>query len=82
MIIEAVRNIFQLLLIVNGTAGTGKSYTICGISTGLGREDVILGSFLATASILIRGSTLHSLFSVPVEAESRALLDLKKESLK
>ena len=69
-------------LIINGTAGTGKSHTICGISTALGREDVIRGSVMAKASFLIRGFTLHSLFSIPVEAGSRSFVELKGDSLK
>ena len=63
---------------MNGTAGTGKSHTICAIS----RVNVMRGSFTAKASFLIRGSTLHSLFSIPVEAGSRSFVELKGEALK
>ena len=49
MVIEAVRNENQLFFIVNETAGTGKSPTICGISTALDRDDVIRGSLTAKA---------------------------------
>ena len=49
MVIEAVRNENQLLIIVDGTAGTGKSHTVCEISTAPGREDFIRGSFTAKA---------------------------------
>ena len=62
MVIEAARNENQLLLISNGTAGTGKSHTICGNFTALGREDVIRGSFTAKASFLICGFILNSFF--------------------
>ena len=82
MVIEAARNENQLLLISNGTAGTDKSHTICGIFTALGREDVICGSFTVKASFLICGFTLHSLFSTPGEAGSRSFVELKGESLK
>ena len=51
-------------------------------STALGREDVIRGSFAANAFFLIRGFTLHSLFSIPVEAGSRYFVELRGDSLK
>ena len=51
-------------------------------STALGREDVVRGSFAANASFLIRGFTLHSLLSIPVEAGSRYFVELKGDSLK
>ena len=38
------------LVFINGTAGTSKFYIICGISTALGPEDVIRGSFTANVS--------------------------------
>ncbi|RMZ95107.1 ATP-dependent DNA helicase PIF1, partial [Brachionus plicatilis] len=62
----------QLLMILNGTAGTGKSFTIFAIST-------LLDSYLkrcaptAKAAFKIKGETIHSLFNISVENEQREM---------
>ncbi|CAF1021169.1 unnamed protein product [Brachionus calyciflorus] len=53
----------QLLLIVNGTTGTGKSFTINAISKLLKLKLKRLAQ-TAKAAFLIKGLTLHSLFEI------------------
>ncbi|CAF1097582.1 unnamed protein product [Brachionus calyciflorus] len=53
----------QLLLIVNGTAGTGKSFTINAISKLL-KFKLKRCALTAKAAFLIKGLTLHSLFEI------------------
>lgn len=57
----------QLLLIVLGVAGTGKSHTISAISHALPPNTVIRCAFTAKAAFNIRGGTLHSIFKLQVE---------------
>ena len=55
----------QSLMILMGTAGTGKSFTIYAISTYL-QNRVKRGAPTAKAALLIKGDTLHALFNLPV----------------
>jgi len=71
MVMDSISNKSQLLLIVNGTAGTGKSTVISSISHALPAQQVVRAAFTASAAFLIRGSTLHSFFSLPVSASSK-----------
>ena len=81
MVRKSVNNDSQLLLIVNGTAGTGKSYAISAISHALSASFVVRCAFTAKAAYLIRGSTLHSQFQLPVEQGSRSFCPLQGKSL-
>src|ERR1035438_4036067 len=67
---DSLVNNSQLLLIVIGTAGTGKSYTISAISNAMNANELVHGAFTAKAAFLIKGSTLHHLFSIPVDKSS------------
>ena len=67
MVLQALQSHTQLLLIVNGTAGTGKKFTIAAISRNLPKEYLVRLAFTAKAAYLIRGDTLHKTFQIPVE---------------
>ncbi len=67
MVVEAVK---QLILIVNGTAGTSKTFTISAISTVVPKEHIVRLAYTAKAAHLIRGETLHEAFQIPVEKGS------------
>jgi hypothetical protein len=58
-----INNNEQLLLIVNGSAGTGKSYTIYAISK-LVDHKIKRSAPTAKAAFLIRGETIHAQFSI------------------
>ncbi|RMZ97693.1 ATP-dependent DNA helicase PIF1, partial [Brachionus plicatilis] len=58
----------QLLMILIGTAGTGKSFTIFAIS-GLLSSILKRCAPTAKAAFIIRGETIHSMFSIPVQSE-------------
>ena len=66
MIMEASQSQTQLLLLVNGTAGTGKSHTICAISHALPAKELVRCAATANPAGLIRGSTIHREFYIPV----------------
>jgi len=71
-----------LLLIINGVAGTGKSYLIDSLRVELLDKRVITGT-TGKASYMIRGTTIHSLLKLPIsphsqkELSSKPLLDLQ-----
>ncbi|XP_046642682.1 uncharacterized protein LOC124327729 [Daphnia pulicaria] len=67
MVVEALQSRKQLLLIVNGTAGTGKTFTISAISSAVPKEHIVRSAYTAKAAHLIRGETLHKIFQIPVE---------------
>jgi DNA replication protein DnaC len=71
----------QLLMILIGTAGTGKSYTIKAITHYLGRH-LKKAAPTAKAAFIIAGETLHSLLKIPVQKDGVPLQDLSAESLK
>jgi hypothetical protein len=60
----------QLLLNVDGVAGSGKTYTIMQISVML---QGIAGQHDREAAYAINGSTLHSLLQLPVKIAFREL---------
>ena len=71
----------QLLLIINGTAGTGKSFLISSIS-GLLYKIHKRCAPTAKAAFLIKGSTIHSTFFIPVnKKEKDDFPDLSGEQL-
>ncbi len=70
MVLEAVQSRKQLLLIVNGTAGTGKTFTISAISSVVPKEHIVRSAYTAKAAHLIRGETLQKTFQIPVEKGS------------
>ncbi len=71
----------QLLLIINGTAGTGKSFTIQAISNLIGPK-LSRCAPTAKAAFIIKGETLHSTFSIPViKKEKDIIVDLSGEKL-
>jgi DNA replication protein DnaC len=69
-------------MILLGTAGTGKSFTVSAI-TKLKEEHIKKASPTAKAAFLINGDTLHSLFNIPVDNSNKktAFLDLENEAL-
>ncbi len=77
---ESCLNDEQLLMIVNGSAGTGKSFTIAAITGELGQDVVGRAAFTARAAHLIHGRTLHGLFKLPTGRKKFA--PLKGDSLK
>jgi type II secretory pathway predicted ATPase ExeA len=77
MVVEALQSRKQLLLIVNGTAGTGKTFTISAISNAVPKEHIVRSAYTAKAAHLIRGETLHKRFQIPVEKGSTKFCPLK-----
>ena len=70
-----------LRLIVNGTAGVGKSYTIFAISTLLGCR-VMRCAPTAKAAFIIYGTTIHSMLSIPVSSKNGADEFVKLKGMK
>lgn len=71
----------QLLLILNGTAGSGKSFTIYAISNYL-KENVKRAAPTGKAAYLIKGKTLHTLFNLKAEkSEAKTYFPLKGDAL-
>ena len=71
----------QLLMIMLGTAGTGKSYTIKAITHYLGKH-LKKAAPTAKAAFIIAGETLHSLLSIPVQIDNATLTELSGTRLK
>ena len=67
-----------LLLIINGEAGTGKSYLINALRNQLQQKCVVTAT-TGKASYSIRGLTIHSLLKLPVTPNSQK--DLSGKSL-
>ncbi|XP_068738503.1 ATP-dependent DNA helicase PIF1-like [Montipora capricornis] len=67
-----------LLLIINGVAGTGKSYLIRALTSYLQRKCVITAT-TGKAAYSIRGVTIHSLLKLPITPQSER--DLSGEAL-
>ncbi len=61
-------------MILLGTAGTGKSFTINALSTYLGKH-LKRAAPTAKAAFIIKGETLHSLLNIRVTKKSRATVD-------
>ncbi|KAI3633897.1 hypothetical protein MIR68_008071 [Amoeboaphelidium protococcarum] len=59
---------YALRLIINGTAGVGKSHTINALSTLLG-DQLLRAAPCTKAAFLIQGVTLHSLLKLPVRSK-------------
>ncbi len=81
MVVEALHSRKQLLLIVNGTAGTGKTFTIAAISSAVPKEHIVRSAYTAKAAHLIRGETLHKTFQIPVEKGSTKFCPLNGAKL-
>jgi len=76
MVVESVESNSPLLLIVNGSAGTGKTHTIAAISHRLEAPAVIRCAFTAQASFLVRGRTIHGHFNIPINCGTNAIKQL------
>ena len=76
-----VENNDQLLMIVNGAGGTGKSFLIFAI-TKLLRKQLKRSAPTAKAAFLIKGETLHSQFRIHFSSKNEVLIHLKKKKLK
>ena len=68
----------SLLLIINGVAGTGKSYLINAITANLGKRCVVTAT-TGKASFNVNGVTIHSFLKLPVTSNSYK--DLSGQSL-
>ena len=82
MVLDAFNKDKQLFLIVNGTAGTGKSHTIAAISHAIPHQALIRSAFTAKTAFIIKGTTLHSAFNLPVESGSKKFKPLNGPALK
>ena len=71
----------QLLMIVNGAGGTGKSFTICAVSKLLSKK-VKRSAPTAKAAFLIRGETIHSQFRVHCNSKGETYIPLSGDQLK
>lgn len=80
VVMDSINFSKQLLLIVRGVAGTGKSHTISGISHAIPNE-VMRCAFTAKAAFIVRGGTLNSVFQIPVDSKLRSFAKLKTEKL-
>ena len=76
LVTECYHSSTQLLLIVTGTAGTGKSHTISAISHAIPAEHLVRSAFTAQAAFQIKGATLHKTFHLPVESGGRQFNNL------
>jgi hypothetical protein len=71
----------QLLMILLGSAGTGKSFTVSAL-TKLNEGKIKKASPTAKAAFLINGQTIHSLFNIPVtNSELEEFIPLENENL-
>ena len=71
----------QLLMILLGSAGTGKSFTVSAL-TKLNERKIKKASPTAKAAFLINGQTIHSLFNKPVtNSELEEFIPLENENL-
>ncbi|RMZ93354.1 ATP-dependent DNA helicase, partial [Brachionus plicatilis] len=71
----------QLNLIINGTAGTGKSYTIYALSKLL-KNKVKRCAPTAKAAYLIKGETIHSLFEINGSSIKNKSIEIKSKKLR
>lgn len=70
----------QLLMILNGAGGTGKSFTIAAIS-GLLQNHVKRSAPTAKAAFLIKGETLHSQFRIHCNSKGESYIPLSGAQL-
>lgn len=68
----------QLLMMITGLAGSGKSYLINSIRALL-KEKCVVSAYFGIAAFNIKGKTLHSLLKLPIRG--RNLKDLKGPAL-
>ena len=66
------RNKDQLLMIVNGAGGTGKSFTIFAISKLL-KKQLKRSAPTAKAAFLIKGETIHSQFRIHCTSKNEVI---------
>lgn len=71
----------QLLMIMIGTAGTGKSFTITAISYYL-QSSLVKAAPTAKVVFIINGKTNHSTFQIPATNTKNSLTALKNKQLK
>ena len=70
----------QLLMIINGAGGTGKSFTIAAISFLLANH-VKRSAPTAKAAFLIKGETLHSQFRIHCNSKGESYIPLSGAQL-
>jgi hypothetical protein len=75
------KNNNQLLMIISGDAGTGKSFAINSISYLL-KEKLKKAAPTGKAALLINGETIHSLFNLPVTNNKNKYNKLEGNKLK
>ena len=72
----------QLLLIMLGTAGTGKSFTINALTSYLGKK-LKRAAPTAKAAYIIHGETIHSLLDIPASNNNtEPFLELQNDRLR
>ena len=70
----------QLFMIIIGTAGTGKSYTVSAISHYL-KNSLKRAAPTGKAAFIINGETIHSLFQINVSNSFKKLTGIKLKNL-
>ena len=78
IVTDAIDRKTQLLLIVIGDAGTGKTFTISAVSHVV---NTVRAAYTAKAAYQIDGFTLHSLLKIPVNSRN-GFQDLKSKPLR
>ena len=61
----------QLIMIIKGLAGSGKSFVIDAISYSLLKQCCIVIAFFGIASFNVNGKTLHSLLRLPIRGKNK-----------
>ena len=75
---NSTSDIPQLLMIITGQAGSGKSYVIDALRDLL-HASCIVCSYFGIAAFNVKGHTLHSIFQLPIRGKRNS--DLKGDSL-
>jgi hypothetical protein len=78
-VIAAVAQGRQCTMLLHGTAGTGKSFTINALSTALPAQTVRMAP-TGVAAVNIAGRTLHSALCIPVQREYAGLEPLAQDA--
>ena len=70
----------QLIMIIKGLAGSGKSFVIDAISSLL-KQCCIVIAFFGIAAFNVNGKTLHSLLRLPIRGKNKgfALIKLQED---
>lgn len=76
LVVEKQRKKEQLLMIMNGSAGTGKSFTIFSLSHML-QHKLRRSTPTAKAAFIIKGQTIHSRFQFNQKRDSPICNDIK-----